>query len=548
VAVLGFELTSGDIETLHEKYATLHPDLLPHNGMQEYDTAKVLEVYAFYAGEKNLSGPNEAEKGTMLRFIQMKEDATTIGKKDNTGPCKLPGFTPVDAIFDGLSEPCYFDHWVSNVVSRTGFIDTLNDTLGFIPKVDFNAGVVAAGEAQIESTVAGNTSDFTTLDPLEALKDQSQVYLPINNALSDVGHVHGFLEEVGQGIQHVASKVENLAAFIQRANDYRKITNEGFTFLNIPRSYYGVLSVDLLEHGLPQTKTSKDAASAVTTHISRECAVAIMQACEQSRICDATGALDLTLDGEAIEDLIRQFLPMDQLNEFLAKKKSIVEIALRSRYINLHKLLNDHLTEQKYVDIVRNQILVDVQGEDLLFQIFTSNVMQRKAGEEAPFFEFIQRVCAESIKSLDESHEDAPPPNIKPGCGGFGIRNFLTLFLSIEVSKAMNLSQTSKASGDIKHQTYAEHMVSLFTKQLNESNPILTEISDMMTLEGQARDAMVAAKAKGDVDEAQQWNDKMETYTHAKGVGNQHLMDCSTKYKNLMRDLRENHECENGAC
>lgn len=42
----------------------------------------------------------------------------------------------------------------------------------------------------------------------EALRDQSQVYLPINNALTQVGHVHGFLQELGQGIQHIAQRVE----------------------------------------------------------------------------------------------------------------------------------------------------------------------------------------------------------------------------------------------------------------------------------------------------------------------------------------------------
>ena len=50
--------------------------------------------------------------------------------------------------------------------------------------------------------------------------------------------------------------------------------------------------------------------------------------------------------------------------------------------------------------IVRNQILVDVQGEDLLFQIFTSNVLQRDAGDEALFFEFIQRVCLSAESSM----------------------------------------------------------------------------------------------------------------------------------------------------
>ena len=92
--------------------------------------------------------------------------------------------------------------------SRTEFLHTLNDTLGFEPKVDFNAGVVAAGEAQIESTVTGNESTLETSEKEVVLQDQSQVYLPINNALSPVGHVHGFLEEIGQGIQHVANRYD----------------------------------------------------------------------------------------------------------------------------------------------------------------------------------------------------------------------------------------------------------------------------------------------------------------------------------------------------
>ena len=50
--------------------------------------------------------------------------------------------------------------------------------------------------------------------------------------------------------------------------------------------------------------------------------------------------------------------------------------------------------KKTYLCIVRNKILVDVQGEDLLYQIFTSTVLQRVAGQEAPFLEFIQRVCS----------------------------------------------------------------------------------------------------------------------------------------------------------
>ena len=61
-------------------------------------------------------------------------------------------------------------------------------------------------------------------------------------------------------------------------------------------------------------------------------------------------------------------------------------------------------------------------------------------GSEAPFLEFIERVCAQPT---DGSDPTCPPVPIRAGCGGFGIRNFLTLFLSIEVSKAMLDRQTA---------------------------------------------------------------------------------------------------------
>ena len=62
-------------------------------------------------------------------------------------------------IFIGL--PMVFP-WFSPVLAQ--------DTLGFTPKVDFNAGVVAAGEAQIESTVTGNTPETFIPDANVALR------------------------------------------------------------------------------------------------------------------------------------------------------------------------------------------------------------------------------------------------------------------------------------------------------------------------------------------------------------------------------------------
>lgn len=38
----------------------------------------------------------------------------------------------------------------------------------------------------------------------------------------------------------------------------------------------------------------------------------------------------------------------------------------------------------------RQFVWPEVQGDDLLLQIFTSQILQRQAGEEAPFLEFIQ--------------------------------------------------------------------------------------------------------------------------------------------------------------
>jgi len=125
-----------------------------------------LQVFAYYEGEKSVS---PADEGTILRFVERHESHVSAASS-----CKLPGLFPVTAAHDPHALAAYCDHWVSNVVSRTGFLDTLADTLGFSSKVDFNAGVVAAGEAQIESTVTGNTSK-ADVNFSSALKDQSQV-------------------------------------------------------------------------------------------------------------------------------------------------------------------------------------------------------------------------------------------------------------------------------------------------------------------------------------------------------------------------------------
>merc|ERR1712048_107617 len=405
------------------------------------------------------------------------------------GSPALPGIQAVEAEFCGVALPAYCDHWVSNVVSRTGFLETLEETLGFTPKVDFNAGVIAAGEAQIESSVTGNSPGVAFTDKETALKDQSQVYLPTNNALSEVGHVNVFLKEIGQGIQHIAHRVEDLVKTIQRANDYRQMTGAGFTFLMIPKTSYGYFSP---KHFARDTGVHEVVAEQVLAEL------------KKAGIADERNCVRLNVTAEEVESVLPQGVPANA-----------VEHVLRARYRNLYSLLKDQVTEDTYIAMVRNNILVDVQGEDLLLQIFTAKVLSRDKDAEAPFLEFIQRLCIPK----------GPERTLKPGCGGFGIRNFLTLFLSIEVSKAAAAQSDAVEKGDDKEAEFQGKMVEAFTSQLDESNPVLTGISDAMTAEG-------IALERGDKDEAARW-------AAEKVRGNEELQQVSLKYKKLMKELRD---------
>jgi hypothetical protein len=348
IAVLAFEVGSGCLQDIYRRYHDLHPQLLVDRykeGIKSYDTeADVVEVFAYYKGEKGISLPDE---GTILRFMETK-------KSSQDKVCKLPGILSVPAKFHASCSSAYFDHWVSNVFSRTGFLETLEDTLYFTPKVDFNAGVVAAGEAQIESTVTGNVASLSTSETDSALKDQSQIYLPINNALTKVGHVHGFLQEIGQGVQHVASRVGDIVTFVQQANDRRKIFGEGFTFLNIPRSYYGVLTRDLLMKGINDGSNRG-------SKVSPECASAVIEICVSEGLVLDNYSLDLDLSRHTLNDVLAANIPSSCSEEYDQHKSFILDTIMRSRYVNLYYLLRDHLSEESYVAIVRNQILVDVQ-------------------------------------------------------------------------------------------------------------------------------------------------------------------------------------------
>jgi nucleoid-associated protein YejK len=107
------------------------------------------------------------------------------------------------------------------------------------------------------------------------------------------------------------------------------------------------------------------------------------------------------------------------------------------------------------------------------------------------------------------------------------------LFLSIEVSKAMQDVVDAREVGDRAQQEYAQTMVDYFTDQMNESNPILTEISEAMTEEGEC------AEKLSELGNGINWESKRKAAAKRKNDGNIRLMECSARYNEMMKCLRE---------
>lgn len=502
-AVLSYEVKGAALPLIVANYNAKHPELVlskaPHSYRVKEGTVQVFEVFAYHCPEQ----PDKADRGTIIRFVasDFESDQSFL----------LPGLRSVDAVYPTSAMAVFADHWVSNVVNRKQVLDTLSDTLGFTSKVNFNAGVVAAGEAIIESTVTGNNPTTKLDDKAMAFVNQQQVYMPINNALSPVGHVHTYLEEIGQGIQHLASRTDDLVALIQRANDIRRMTGKGFTFLSIPRSYYGRLDAEYLQ---------KNAG------IAADLSTKVVKGLEAAGLCDAAGVVLLDITEAQLEPV----LTACGLCKGEKATQAVQLYVMRARYRNLYMLLRDRLSVQSYLQIVNNQILVDIQGNDILYQIFTSCVLQREPSHEAPFLEFIQRVCSEELGP------DGKPKPLAPGCGGFGIRNFLTLFLSIEISKALRSYKSGLRDGDKDLAHHADRMVRALTAQLNKSNPILTSISDAMTAEA---DALLAAEQAKDEASRQKALKEAEAHKNTKVSSNKLLKALSERYKQLTRQIRE---------
>lgn len=96
--------------------------------------------------------------------------------------------------------------------------------------------------------------------------------------------------------------------------------------------------------------------------------------------------------------------------------------------------------------------------------------------------------------------------------------------------------------GDSKRLTYAQTMVDYFTDQMNESNPILTQISEAMTEEGVCVEKLSELMASNNLEEIAIWEARLSTATERKNSGNIRLMDCSSRYNDMMKSLRESRQ------
>ena len=103
----------------------------------------------------------------------------------------------------------------------------------------------------------------------------------------------------------------------------------------------------------------------------------------------------------------------------------------------------------------------------------------------------------------------------------------------------MHEASVAKLKGDHARYAFEQKRVDCFTNQLNDSNPILTEISDVMTEEGRCQLLMDAAILQNDASTTEFWREQMEKASQRKQIGNAKLMACSAQYEAMMRSIRE---------
>ena len=109
---------------------------------------------------------------------------------------------------------------------------------------------------------------------------------------------------------------------------------KGFTFLNIPRSYYGVLTEDMLVKGIACNGNNRP-----DVLLTAECAGAAFEACRSSGLLNDDSSVDLDATADSIRETLRERIPRPHQDELHLNLDAVIETILRSRYVNLLKLL-----------------------------------------------------------------------------------------------------------------------------------------------------------------------------------------------------------------
>ena len=323
---------------------------------------------------------------TVSEWPMYRDDPTTVFRfMEPPGllPCYTPNRSPTPPYYQeaGLR----IDHVVSNVRDREQVLGDFQRWLGLHQFAHFSADQIYSEEARstIDSTVMANPS--------------RGVLLPVNQSVQGPNHVDRFIGTYGQGIQHVAFRVDNIAGEVASMINQREQTGVGLMFLPKCPSYYGTLAPSDFD-GLGDL-TEGDS-QAVYDHL------------VDKGVVDAFGIVTPLFD-EAW-DSITLFVP------FELHRSEITDVLVKAKYNVLYRLFGNRVSESTYLTCRELGILIDSKdGEDILFQIFTQPLFGHPSGKTL-FFEFLSRDCS------------AP---YSPGCGGFGEGNFRRLYQSMETER-----------------------------------------------------------------------------------------------------------------
>ena len=115
------------------------------------------------------------------------------------------------------------------------------------------------------------------------------------------------------------------------------------TFLDIPRTYYGLLERRLLEHGgTDEGELLGQCTHGLAPHQADEVIAALVRA----GLSDATGAVDLDADDEGFDAALRAHSATYRAAGG-AVRAMLCRVVARSRFVNLWRMMRDQLGEAR---------------------------------------------------------------------------------------------------------------------------------------------------------------------------------------------------------